>query len=158
LLISREMKRMKPAQLFAHWKQIRNDLIFTINQFTDDELRYVPFENSWSVGQIAVHIANAENGWFQHVLLQNMDSWPEDKIEDYQTRGAIIARLTEVHRSTEAYLDQLEEEDLDAIIEAPWGDKFPVRWIFWHLFEHEIHHRGELSMILGLLGRQGLDV
>jgi len=26
-----------------------------------------------------------------------------------------------------------------------------------HTLEHEIHHRGELSLILGLLGRKGLD-
>jgi uncharacterized damage-inducible protein DinB len=26
-----------------------------------------------------------------------------------------------------------------------------------HLIEHEIHHRGELSLILGLLGREGLN-
>jgi uncharacterized damage-inducible protein DinB len=31
-------------------------------------------------------------------------------------------------------------------------------WIIWHVLEHEIHHRGELSLILGLLGREGLDV
>jgi uncharacterized damage-inducible protein DinB len=26
-----------------------------------------------------------------------------------------------------------------------------------HILEHEIHHRGELSLILGLLGREGLN-
>jgi uncharacterized damage-inducible protein DinB len=29
--------------------------------------------------------------------------------------------------------------------------------MLWHVVEHEIHHRGELSLILGLLGREGLD-
>jgi uncharacterized damage-inducible protein DinB len=26
------------------------------------------------------------------------------------------------------------------------------------VLEHEVHHRGELSLIHGLLGREGLDV
>ena len=26
-----------------------------------------------------------------------------------------------------------------------------------HMIDHEIHHRGELSLILGLLGREGLN-
>jgi uncharacterized damage-inducible protein DinB len=30
--------------------------------------------------------------------------------------------------------------------------------VIWHVLEHEIHHRGELSLIHGLLGREGLDV
>jgi len=29
--------------------------------------------------------------------------------------------------------------------------------MLWHTIEHEIHHRGELSLTLGLLGRAGLD-
>jgi len=43
----------------------------------------------------------------------------------------------------------------------PTLDKFSdgeLGWIIWHVLEHEIHHRGELSLILGLLGREGLDV
>jgi uncharacterized damage-inducible protein DinB len=27
----------------------------------------------------------------------------------------------------------------------------------WHVMEHEIHHRGELSLLLGMLGHEGLD-
>jgi uncharacterized damage-inducible protein DinB len=39
-----------------------------------------------------------------------------------------------------------------------WGEPIPLRWIIWHVLEHEVHHRGELSLILGLLGKEGLDV
>jgi uncharacterized damage-inducible protein DinB len=66
--------------------------------------------------------------------------------------------LADVHARTEEYIDTLEESDLARIIEAPWGEKFHLGWILWHVIEHEIHHRGELSLILGLLGREGLDV
>ncbi len=38
------------------------------------------------------------------------------------------------------------------------GYDYKPSWIFWHVLEHEIHHRGELSLILGFLGKQGLDV
>ena len=38
------------------------------------------------------------------------------------------------------------------------GETFSLQWIIWHVLEHEIHHRGELSFILGTLGRTGLDV
>jgi uncharacterized damage-inducible protein DinB len=34
----------------------------------------------------------------------------------------------------------------------------PLRSIIWHVLEHEIHHRGELSILIGLLGREGLEV
>ena len=44
------------------------------------------------------------------------------------------------------------------VYKTPEGEVFTLRWIIWHVLEHEIHHRGELSLALGLLGREGLDV
>ena len=52
----------------------------------------------------------------------------------------------------------LEEPDLDRLIEAPWGKQIILGWIIWHELEHETHHRGELSLILGIVGHEGLDV
>ena len=55
------------------------------------------------------------------------------------------------------YVTSLADEDLEAEIEAGWGGSFVLMDMLWHVMEHEIHHRGELSLILGILGREGLD-
>ena len=58
----------------------------------------------------------------------------------------------------------LTEDDLDAKFqrpkpnaagERPWRDR---RFIVWHVAEHDIHHGGEISIILGMHGRPGLDM
>jgi len=150
---------MIPAQIFSHWKQIRADLLATIDSFTDQELHYAPFEGSWPVGQIMIHIADAEDGWFRYVITKDLDMWPDHyTLENYPTRAAIKNMLREVHAQTEAYLDSLDVNDLFHEITSPQGEKFSLYWIIWHVLEHEIHHRGELSLALGLLGRDGLDV
>jgi uncharacterized damage-inducible protein DinB len=51
----------------------------------------------------------------------------------------------------------MDERELGRRIELPWGGHTSLGWVVWHVLEHEIHHRGELSLILGLLGREGLD-
>jgi uncharacterized damage-inducible protein DinB len=110
------------------------------------------------VGRIALHIADAEEGWFRLGVTKERESWPSDyDLEKYSTKEAIKTLLSEVHTKTMIYLETLTIDDLDMIVEAPWG-KFPLRFIIWHVIEHEIHHRGELSLILGTLGRKGLDV
>jgi len=48
--------------------------------------------------------------------------------------------------------------DLDTQYVVPDGWEFSLGWAIWRVLEHKIHHRGELSLALGLLGRQGLDV
>ncbi len=150
---------MKPDQIFSHWSLVRKGLISVIAKFQEPDLSYQPFPESWTVGQIMVHIANAEEGWFRYVVTREIEEWPgEIKFEKYPTQEKILAILASVHAKTEGYLRSLSEEDLSAGINTPWGESIPLQWIIWHVIEHEIHHRGELSLILGILGKEGLDV
>ena len=146
-------------QLFGHWRQVHADLLALVGQFSEEELAYAPFPGSWSVAQILLHIAGAEEGWFRFVVTREHAQWPDDyRVEDYPTREAIQALLAQVHARTEAYLATLDLADLDRVVDGDSVGRFRLGWIIWHVLEHSIHHRGELSLILGLLGREGLDV
>jgi uncharacterized damage-inducible protein DinB len=48
--------------------------------------------------------------------------------------------------------------DLDSGFEAPWGAEVTLRWVIWHVLEHEIHHRGEIYLMLGMMGLEAPDV
>jgi len=41
----------------------------------------------------------------------------------------------------------LGDTSTDQPIVVPWGESIPLFWIVWHVVEHEIHHRGELSLL-----------
>lgn len=152
-------KEMKVSQQFSHWKQVREDLLSTIDKFKEEELSYVPFESSMSVGQIMLHIGEAEEGWFRTFVAKELEEWPDFDLEAYPTTEAIKAQLTVIHSRTEKYLESLNADDLEQSITHTRRDfRLPLGWIIWHVLEHEIHHRGELSLILGMLGRKGLDV
>lgn len=149
---------MKLSQLFSHWDQVHSDTLETLDKFSESELTYSAYEGGMPVGRIALHIADAEEGWFRLVATKERQDWPSDyTLENYSTKEAIKTLLSEVHAKTMRYLKTLTTEDLETVVEAPWG-KFSIRFIIWHVLEHEIHHRGELSLILGTLGREGLDV
>jgi uncharacterized damage-inducible protein DinB len=148
---------MLPIDIFSHWESVRGELIATIEAFDESELDYVPFEGCKKVGDIMLHIASAEDGWLRYGITQEIDAWPEIyHLGNYPDKASIIKVLDEVHARTVAYLSGLSEADLRSTITAPWGDDFPLFWILWHVIEHEIHHRGELSIFLGYLGREGV--
>jgi uncharacterized damage-inducible protein DinB len=150
---------MKPSFLFSHWQRIRKGLIEVIEKFEEKDLDYQATSGGWPAGQIMIHIANAEDGWFRYAVTKEYNEWPSYlDYNNYPDKETILQALDEVHKKTEAYLETLTEEDLLKEIIAPWDEKFPLYWIFWHVIEHEIHHRGELSIILGILGKEGLDV
>ncbi len=150
---------MKLARVFSHWDQVRVDLLTTIDQFQDSELVFTPFDSSWPVGQIMLHIGSAEAGWFSYVVGQELVEWPIFELTAYSSRESIKSLLDDIHFQTKAKLTRWDLDDLDRQIQLPWNNrKLSLSWIIWHVLEHEIHHRGELSLVLGLLGRDGLDV
>ena len=150
---------MNVRELFSHWDEVRINLLGALDKLTDDQLDFVPREGLWSLGEVARHVANGEEGWFRYVITRTRDEWPSDYLAaDYPTVASIKALLTEVHARTETYLDTLSLADLDQQIEAPWGEHFSLLWIIWHVVEHEIHHRGEIFLMLGLMGIEGPDI
>jgi uncharacterized damage-inducible protein DinB len=149
---------MKPIQIFAHWGQIRADLLATMDKFNQEELSFTPFKGSWPVGQILLHIADCEDNWLHGVVRGDFKPWIFYNFSDYPSKSAILEVLDHAHAKTIAFLSELNEKDLNIKYKTPDGEVFSLYWIIWHVLEHEIHHRGELSLIHGLLGREGLDV
>lgn len=148
---------MDLAQLCARWESVRRTLFQLLDRFSEHDLGYRPFPGSWSAGEILTHIANAEDGWLRYAVTRELDAWP-GRPEGDLTLEAIRSYLAEVHARTKRYLASLPPDQADQPADLPWGEQLTVPQVIWHLLEHEIHHRGELSLILGMLGRQGLEV
>jgi uncharacterized damage-inducible protein DinB len=141
---------------------VRRDLLCALGMLTDEQLALVPCDGLWSLGKVARHIAEAEEGWFRYDVARELEEWPQFRDEDSATIASIKALLTEVRERTEAFLAGLGHDDpanpgaaspgLETIVEAPWGEKLTLNWIILHVLEHDIHHRGEIFLMLGLLG------
>ena len=111
------------------------------------------------MGDVARHIANAEEGWFRHIVTRELNDWPSAyTAQDYPSVDAVKALLQEVNSSTVAYLKDVDAVDVDQRIQLPWGPEVTLRWVVWHVLEHEIHHRGEIYLMVGLLGMEAPDV
>lgn len=150
---------MKVAKIIQLWSHIREGLSETIEKFADGDLNYIAFENGYSVKQIILHIAHEEYGEIQYGLTRKIDEFPPRFREnEYQRLKPIKTLLASVHNETISFLESLDDNELEDEFEAQWGETKPLIDFIVHVIEHEIHHRGELSLILGLLGRVGLDV
>lgn len=149
---------MQLNQMFAHWEQVRDGLLATIDKFSEEELDYISFQSSWPAGQIMLHIADCEDNWLHGVVRGEFEPWVFYDLKDYPTKKAIRDLLEAAHRRTLAYLPTLDESNLSEKYATPSGRQYAFGWIIWHVLEHEIHHRGELSLMLGILGKEGLDV
>lgn len=149
---------MDMQYLISCWEGVRRGLIETVDKFDDQDLDFKPFATSWSARQIMLHIAREENGEFNYGITQTLPEFPPDyQSLEYPTRASIQTVLNSVHSQSIEYLKALDDKALNSVINTPWGANYRLLEMLDHLIEHEIHHRAELSLILGMLGREGFN-
>ena len=145
---------MNAAQYFDHWNTIHRDLLRAIAVLSDDDLSFQPTPHyARSVKGILQHIINVEEGWIHYVIRRELPTWPEED-ESLNTIDAIQKKLNSLFTETMSYLGSVPVDDLNRVIHVP-GDGVPkLSWILWHVFEQQIHHRGELLLCINLLGKE----
>jgi uncharacterized damage-inducible protein DinB len=151
---------MELSTLLKYWAEARKGLYEALDKLEDAQLDFTPREGLWSLRQTACHIAEAEEGWFRVQVTHELSDWRQAyyPAQRYPTVPALKALLAEVHARTERYFAEDGEAKMQQEVSLSWGPKVKVEWVFWHVLEHEIHHRGEIFLMLGLQGIEAPDV
>lgn len=146
---------MNAAQYFDHWNTVQRDLLRAVTLLEDDDLTFQASEHySRTVGDILRHIINLQEAWIHFVIFRELPTWPEENNVDLSTVASFRERLNEVFDKTMSLLSTVTVEDLNRVIQVPDNGAPKMRWILWHVFEQQIHHRGELFLCLSLLGKE----
>ncbi len=124
-----------------------------IEHALDDKLDFTPHPKLRPFGQLALHIYQA-GIWFANIMesgkveLSGTGSEPAapGKKKD------LIARCDGLNREVANRVNALTPESLAHLIEFPGVGPFPtVTYLAWHV-NHMIHHRGQLTVYLRLMG------
>lgn len=144
---------MNAAQFFDHWNKVWRDLMLAVDLLEDEHLDFRPAETySRTIGDILRHIIHQEQSWLHYVVQRELSGWPDERAEELDSMDAIRTEMERVHKATMDFLATIPVDDFNRIVQVP-GDGTPkLGWILWHVFEQEIHHRGELFLCLSLLG------
>ena len=150
---------MDDTLFFGYWKQVRQGLLEALDKLTDAQLDFVPRQGLWSLRETVCHIAGTEDGWLRYYTANR---WHEDQSrpnpQDYPTVASLKALLEKVHAETEAQFGLDPDLLMEQTVQLPWGAQTSMGWAVWHVLEHEIHHRGEVFLMLGLVGIEAPDV
>jgi uncharacterized damage-inducible protein DinB len=128
-----------------------------LERVPDDRLSWRPHQKSMSIAQLANHVATIPGGIARLSQLDGMDAATRNfEPAPGESRAAILATLEASLVTARDVLSRLDE----ATAAAPWRLSFGDREIFTvprlemlrsMLFNHWIHHRGELVVYLRLL-------
>jgi uncharacterized damage-inducible protein DinB len=158
------------------WGGYQRLLLDAIRPLTAEQLssRTAPFQ--WTVWQLASHMAGSRAYWWHDVLGEGdaavremfrveSTTVPDLPLEDAgweddERQPRTAAELTEAFERTWRMIDESlhrwSAEDLEVEFSRTRRngevETFTRAWVVWHLIEHDLHHGGEISQILGTNG------
>jgi uncharacterized damage-inducible protein DinB len=107
-----------------------------------------------SIQNTMVHVLSAEWGWLARCGGQARGA-PLDPA-DYPTPESLVAAWSNVETHLREFLSKLQDQDLARNVEFVIGGteqhSMPVGELLQHAVHHGVHHRGQVSLLLRLLG------
>lgn len=166
---------LKPV--YDGWAAHQALVIDAIRGLTAEQLDLRTAPHQWAIWQLAGHVAGSRAYWFHDVLGEGDPSardffrvesttvpdlaleeagWEDD--EDHpRSAEELVDGLRRTWSLVDDCLRRWTAEDLDGTVVRP--ERTHHRgWIVWHVMEHDVHHGGEISQILGSNGLTGLDL
>ena len=149
--------------IYENWKGYHQKLRDCIALLTDEQLLLQPAARMWPLGQIVQHIISVRAGWFSGTLQDSdeemneyMSSWGQ---RDSPDRSALelVHGLDATWAFMEARLQRWTPDDCARTFPDEFdGQTYDVSrsWVIYHVMEHDLHHGGEVSLILGMNGLQ----
>ena len=141
-------------QLLRYNEKIRHRYFDTLANLSWEEFTENREASFHSLRNIFVHMLGAVDYWLDFLMKQDLHS--HKKFDEYKTFGEVKAYMEKVESRMRNYLNLLSAEwlsntytvtvDEDSAVEVTAED------VLVHVFEEEVHHRGELIALLWQMG------
>lgn len=152
------------SAVYDGWGAYQRELVAAIAPLTPDQLALRAAPTLRSVAEIAGHIVSARVAWFHETMGEGDVSLASLRAWDNRDHPQTPLNAAELERGFERTwaliadaLDRWTTADLGAEFERG-GHRLTRQEIIWHVLEHDLHHGGEISILLGSQGLTGLDI
>jgi len=141
-------------RLFDYGYWANRKLFQVMEQMTQDQFTQAVAGSYGSVRNTMVHVLSAEWGWLERC--GGPARGPQLSADDYPTVAALAAAWAKVEALLRGFLDTLRDEDLDRLVEFTIpriGPRImPIGELLQHAANHAVHHRGQVALLLRVLG------
>ncbi len=155
---------IKLSKIYDGWEGYQTSLVHAIQPVTQEQLAWRPAANLRSVGDLASHIAFGRIGWFARMqapgsleLMQKAEN-VGDESAIAGDKAAILLWMKASWQMIADTLNQWTVQDLWRTYRQEYSGKVyqvSFQWTIWRILIHDVHHGGELALMLGV---QGLSV
>jgi uncharacterized damage-inducible protein DinB len=146
---------------YSGWDDYQISLARTVGRLSREQLVWRPAPDQRSAGENFNHIAMGRIDWFHAFMgvgneefARQVATWKEG--DGAKENPAELARRLNVSwQMVEEALRSWTIADLGQTFQQSYNGKnylLTRQWVIWHVLSHDIHHGGELTLMLGLQG------
>lgn len=140
--------------LLEYNEEIRHQYFECFSKLSCEEFAKNREASFYSIKNILVHTIGAIEYWLDFLQGQNLHS--RKNYDGYRTFEEVKAYMEKVEKRTHEYLNALPKEGLNKeyTTNNDYGKKVTVTAedVLIHVFEEEVHHRGEFIALLWQMG------
>jgi uncharacterized damage-inducible protein DinB len=151
LKVPREMVDIK--KLLEYNETIRHRYLEAFTKLPWKEFAKNREASFYSMKNIFVHTLGAIDYWLD--ILQKQNQHSKKNYDEYASLSQVKAYMEHVEKRTHNYLNSLSPEKLQKMYTLKDDGKtykVTAEDILIHVFEEEVHHRGELNALLWQMG------
>lgn len=166
------------SEIFDGWQGYQTSIVHAIAPLTMGQLRWRPFPDANSVGEIVRHISLGRLIWFfrmrapgSEVLAKKIATWERDSdgnayiveraVQIVDDVDELISWLDQTWLMIEDTLSTWQVSDIQKTYPYVWNQNTYAnsrQWTLWRILSHDIHHGGELSLMLGMQGIKAFEL
>ena len=137
---------------YGYWANTK--LFDVISQLTPEQFTRPVGGSYGSIRNTMVHLLSAEWGWLSRC--GGPERGPRLNPADYPTVESLLEACSRVERYVREFLSKLKDEDLARTVEYAIDQaerrSMPLGELMQHAANHGVHHRGQVALLLRLLG------
>jgi uncharacterized damage-inducible protein DinB len=167
-----DMSPFPLARCYKGWDLYQQQLVNTIAPLSPDELALQAARHLRAIGPQVAHIIATRARWLYLDLkeggaeldpLMGWDGWTANSgfvLPPMRTAAELVNGLEMTWQVIQAALERWTIADLEHVFPPtfPGEESFTRQFVIWHLIEHDVHHGGELSFVLGMHGLPALQL
>ena len=137
-----------------YWEKVRQRTLRVIACIPPDKFDWRYAEDKFSFADIIRHLATIERYMYAENVQLKPSRYPGHGPDLAEGRENVLAFFDRMHQESVAIFSRLSAEDLQKKCVTPGGAPITVwKWLR-AMVEHEVHHRSQIYVYLGMLGIQ----
>lgn len=135
-----------------YWRNIRGRTRRVVETIPPEHIEWAPKPGRFTLGDLARHLVVIERYMYAETVNGRPAVYEGCGPELAAGKDAVIAFMDRLHAEAVHLFGQLTDEDLQRKCLTPAGTPITTwKWLR-AMVEHEAHHRGQIYLMLGMLG------